>query len=185
MYEGELIEALRRRDKDAHEEAYVLYKDVLTAVVKKYVDLEEDVEELVQDVFVKAFRKIDQFNGASKLSTWVIKIAINTAENFLESIKKRKEVINKTVDINDGYDWASGYSDPEELLINQEGRNALLKAMGLLTEKQKTVFLLYYIEGLSQLEISDIMGVSVDAVESLVQRAKMKIRTLFEKNSIT
>ena len=79
MDEDELIEGLRQKDRVAFEQAYFTYKAVVFKAVYKYVYVLEDTEELVQDVFVKAFRKIDQFNSSSKFSTWLIKIAINTA----------------------------------------------------------------------------------------------------------
>jgi RNA polymerase sigma-70 factor (ECF subfamily) len=184
MTEDELIKGIRHGDRNAQEAAYSAYKNVITAAINKYVTLTEDVEELVQDVFVKVFRKIDQFNEKSKVSTWMVKIAINTAINFVESVKMRNEIINKSIDITAEYEWPSGFSDPEELMINQEGMNLLIKAAALLPENQKTAFLLFYIEGLSQLEISDIMGKSIDAVESLIQRSRTKFKSLFKINSI-
>jgi RNA polymerase sigma-70 factor (ECF subfamily) len=183
MTEDELIVELKRGDRNVQENVYVSYKNDVSAAIKKYVTLQEDVEELTQDVFVKVFRKIDQFNRNSKLKTWIVRIAINTAKNFVESIKKRNETINKTIDITESCEWSSDFCDPEKLLISQEAKNIIIKAANMLPENQKTAFLLFYIEGLSQLEISDIMGKSTDAVESLIQRAKTNFKSLFKKNS--
>ena len=183
MTEDELIEGLKRGDRSVQKNTYISYEIDVAAAVKKYVALQEDVEELKQDVFVKVFKKIDQFNRNSKLKTWIVRIAIYTAKNFVESIKKRNEAINKTIDITEGYEWSSDFSNPEELLICQEGKNIIIKAASMLPENQKTAFLLFYIEGLSQLEISDVMGKSTDAVESLIQRAKTNFRSLFKITS--
>lgn len=179
MNEEELIEGLKRGDKRAHEETYVIYNDRIMAAIKKYIDVHEDAEELMQNVFVKAFKKINQFDSNSALGTWLTKIAINTAKNFLESIKRERKAINKDIDISETIEWLSGYSNPEELLVSKEGRSNLIKATRLLPERQRTAFLLFYIEELSQLEISEIMGISVHAVESLINRAKTKFKTLF------
>lgn len=184
MNDDELIEGLRRRDRNVQEAAYATYKTLISSAVKKYVKQTEDIEELVQDVFVKVFMKIDQFAGNSKISTWMMRIAINTALNFVESVKKKNEIINTSFGLDKEYEWISDITDPEELLINQEKKNLLIKAAELLPVNQKTAFLLFYVEGLSQLEISDIMGKSIDAVESIIQRSKIKFKSLFKINSI-
>ena len=176
MNEDQLIEGLRKGDRNAFEHAFLVYKGIVIKTIAKYVVVHEDAEELVQDVFVKAFRKIDQFNGFSKFSTWIIRIAINTSKNFLESIKRQNEIINKRIDIDEQYGWVSNLPSPEELVLQKDGRALLLKAMTILPERQRTALKLHYMEGLKQLEVSDIMGISLDAVESLIQRAKTKFR---------
>lgn len=185
MDEGELIEGLRQKDRAAFEHAYLTYKDLIFKTIYKYVDVLEDAEELVQDVFVKAFRKIDQFNGMARLSTWLIKIAINTALNFLQSIKKQKEVINKDADISEMYNddtLGADIPNPEELAVQKNGRSVLITAMGKLSTDQHIACTLFYLEGLPQLDIAEIMDTSLDAVQSLIQRGKIKLRSILKSH---
>lgn len=184
MDEGELIEGLRQKDRAAFEHAYLTYKDVIFKAIYKYVDVLEDAEELVQDVFVKTFRKIDQFNGKARLSTWLTRIAINTSLNFLQSTKKQKEVINKDADISEMYDDTLGADipNPEELAVQKEGRSVLIKAIGKLSTEQHTACTLFYLEGLPQLEIAEIMDTSLDAIQSLIQRGKIKLRSVLKNH---
>ena len=88
MTEDKLIEGQKLKNRAAYEQAYFTYKDVVFRTICKHVPVMEDAEELLQDVFVKAFKKIDQFNGHSRLGTWLVKIAINASLNFLQSIEK-------------------------------------------------------------------------------------------------
>lgn len=185
MEDGELIEGLRQKDRAAFEQAYLTYKDIVFKAVYKYVDVLEDAEELVQDVFVKAFRKIAQFNGTAQLSTWLTRIAINTSLNFLQSIKKQKEVIAKEIDVSEMYDDDSLSTDvltPEELLRQKDGRSVLITAMGKLSTDQHIACTLFYLEGLPQLDIAEIMDTSLDAVQSLIQRGKTKLRSILKSH---
>ncbi len=183
MNEDELIEKLLQREKIAFEETYFIYKDLIFKAVCKYVDVFEDAEELVQDVFVIAFRKISQFNRTSKLSTWLIKIAINTSKNFLESISKQKEVIKQAIDIYDMGEHDGCYTDipnPEELSLQKEGRNVLIKAISKLSADQNTACTLFYLEGLQQIDIAETMNTSLDAVQSLIHRGKIRLRSILK-----
>ncbi|MFN8263787.1 MAG: sigma-70 family RNA polymerase sigma factor [Chitinophagales bacterium] len=183
MNESQLIERLRQKDEKAYEELYLLYNDLIYSVIDKIIKVAEDSEELTQDVFVKVFKKINQFRGDSKLSTWLTSIARNTALNFLESIKKEKEAVDQNVDIDDDHNWISDISNPEEIIIMEDGKKMLHKAIAILPENQRTAFSLFYLDGLKQLDISDIMGVSVDAVESLIYRAKTRFRLEYENKT--
>lgn len=181
MDERELIEKLREKDRISFEHAYFIYKDVIFKAVCKYVKVFEDVEEIVQDVFVKAFRKIDQFNGTARLSTWLTKIAINTSLNFLQSIKKQQEIFKEKVEISEAYDEDALNTDilnPEELAMQKDSRSDLIRAMGKLSTDQHTACNLFYLEGLPQLDIAEIMDISLDAVQSLIHRGKKRLQLL-------
>jgi len=189
MIEEELIEGLKLQSRAAYEHAYFTYKDVVFRTIFKYVPFVEDAEELLQDVFVKAFKKIDQFNGLSKLNTWFVKIAINASLNFLQSIKTQKTILVKSVDEDDfiedeDQETPSDLPTPEELVLKKESRAILLNAFTKLTADQHTTCKLFYLEGFSQLEIAEIMAMSLDAVQSLIQRGKTKLRTILKNTQL-
>lgn len=189
MSEDELIEGLKLQSRAAYEEAYLTYKDIVFRAICKYVPIVEDAEELLQDVFVKAFKKIDQFNGLSQLSTWLVTIAKNASLNFLQSIKTQRAVVVKSADLSDleeeeDQQTPSDLPTPEELVLKKEGRAILLNAFTKLTADQHTACKLFYLEGFSQLEVAEIMAMSLDAVQSLIQRGKTKLRTILKNTQL-
>lgn len=189
MSEDELIEGLKLQSRAAYEQAYLTYKDVVFRSICKYVSVMEDAEELLQDVFVKAFKKINQFNGHSRLSTWLVKIAINASLNFLQSIKTQKALIVTPVDLiiqeeDEDHEAVSDLPTPEELMLKKEGREILINAFTKLSADQHTACKLFYLEGFPQLEIAEIMNMSLDAVQSLIQRGKIKLRTILKSTQI-
>jgi len=185
MSEDQLIESLKQHNRAAFEYTYFTYKEVVFRAICKYVSVVEDAEELSQDVFVKAFKKIDQFNGRSRLGTWLVKIAINASLNFLKSIKTQNEVIVQPIavgDLDEEEDQET-YSDlptPEELVLKMEDKAILLNALTKLALDQHTACKLFYLEGFSQLEIAEIMVMSLDAVQSLIYRGKIKLRAILK-----
>jgi RNA polymerase sigma-70 factor (ECF subfamily) len=189
MTEDQLIERLNLKSRAAYEHAYFTYRDVVFRTICKYIEVMEDAEEIVQDVFVKAFKKIDQFNRHSQLGTWLVKIAINASKNFLLSIEKQKQIIVKSLDDSnlteeDNLEISSELPTPEELLLKKEDRVILLKGLSKLTADQHTACNLFYLEGFAQLDIAEIMGMSLDAVQSLIQRGRAKLRSILYKTQL-
>lgn len=188
MSEDQLIEGLKLQSRAAYEQAYYAYRDVVFRAICKKVKVVEDAEELLQDVFVKAFKKIDQFNGQSQFSTWLVKIAINASLNFLESIKTQKatmaQPLGEVEREDEVFDAISDLPTPEELALQKEGRVLLLKAFTKLPANQHTACKLFYIEGFAQLEIAEIMAMSLDAVQSLIQRGKTTLRSILKNTQL-
>ncbi len=183
MGEDQLIERLKQGDRAAFEYVYFTYKTDALRTICRIVPVIEDAEELVQDVFVKVYKKIHQFNGSSKLSTWIYSIARNTSLNFLESTKRHREVMLELELLNDEVaereiESQIDVPSPEELAIQKEGRNILLSAFTKLSPDQNMACTLVYLEGMSQIEIAETMDTSLEAVESLVHRGKTKLKSI-------
>lgn len=183
MGEDQLIERLKQGDRSAFEYVYFTYKTDALRTICRIVPVIEDAEELVQDVFVKVYKKIHQFNGSSKLSTWIYSIARNTSLNFLESTKRHREVMLELELLNDEVaereiESQIDVPSPEELAIQKEGRSILLSAFTKLSPDQNMACTLFYLEGMSQIEIAETMDTSLDAVESLVHRGKTKLKSI-------
>lgn len=136
-----------------------------------YLQSTQDAEELTQDVFVTIFGKIGKFNQASKLSTWIYRITVNKSINY---IKKRKR--HTLFSIGSLTREPSDFNHPGIQLEQKEEGKELFKQINNLAPNQKTAFILVYIELLPQQEVADIMDTSVKAVESLLQRAKAKLK---------
>ncbi len=145
-----------------------------------YVHSTADAEEITQDVFLKVYEKIEQFEGNSQLKTWIYRITINTCLDFLKSkrFKLFKTFFQNTQDSSNSHNSYSTSIHPGIQLENKEGLSNLLKAINRLPENQKTVIVLLKIEQLSQQETANILNLSSKAVESLFQRAKKNLQQI-------
>lgn len=145
----------------------------------------EEAEELTQDVFVAAYEAIGSFRGQSSMYTWLYRITVNKAldrikarkaqkrSGFTLSLWRQTEQEEKPLDVPD-------FIHPGVLLERQESSVALFKAIAKLPENQQSAFVLAKIEQLSYAEIAQVLEISVPAVESLLVRARQKLRELLK-----
>lgn len=174
--EKEIIESIAAKDEKAFAALYKLYSDKIFNTSLSYTKSIEDAEEITQDVFLKIYRNASNFQGASLVSTWIYRIAVNTSLNYLKR-KNRFSFFLNTKTSSQLID----FEHPGVLLQNKENSVALYNSMECLPGNQKTAFILSFIEELPRQEVADIMEISLKAVESLLQRAKKKMRTELEK----
>jgi len=143
------------------------------------VQNEMDAEDVTQEVFVKAWESIEGFKGESKLSTWLYRISVTKSLDFLRSKKRKKRFayIQSLFGLNDELiiDPAD-FLHPGVKIEKKELSVALFKAISQLPEQQKAAFVLSRVEGLNHKEVSEVIGTTVPAVESLLQRAKLNLR---------
>ena len=145
----------------------------------------EEAEELTQDVFVAAYEAIGSFRGQSSMYTWLYRITLNKALDRIKARKAQKrfgftlslwrqtEQEEKTLEVPD-------FIHPGVLLERQESSVALFKAIAKLPENQQSAFVLAKIEQLSYAEIAQVLEISIPAVESLLVRARQKLRELLK-----
>lgn len=152
----------------------------------------EDAEDLAQEVFIEVYHSLEKFKGESSISTWIYRITVNKSLDFLRKKNRKKRfgfmtsLFNKeTGEINVD---ASHFDHPGILLEKKENARMLFEAIEQLSENQKTAFILFHIEELSQKEIGEVMSLSSKAVESLIQRAKaalrLKLEDIYKKRGI-
>jgi len=162
-------------------ELYESHKDAVFRLAMRYVNATEDAEDIVQEVFVSVYFGLDKFDQRSKVSTWIYRITVNKSLDFLKA-RKRKKRWGRVVSlfgITTKEEFASGTaSAADQMYIDKQSDEALMQAIAELPESQQTALILARLEGRAQAEVAEIMGVSVKAVESLLQRAK---KTLSEK----
>ncbi|MBT8244145.1 RNA polymerase sigma factor [Winogradskyella sp.] len=166
-----LIKRVAKGNQEAFGQIYLLYKNKVYNTAISYLQNVEEAEEITQDVFVTIFNKASSFKGKSKLSTWVYRITINKA---LNQIDKRNRRPKPTKEIEDYH--RADFNHPGVILENKEKATYLFSMIDTLKETQKTAFILSYIEGLPRQEVADIMKISLKAMESLLQRAKINLR---------
>lgn len=165
---------------------YKTYKLLVYNVALHYVQNIEDAEEITQDVFIKVHQSIQNFKSNASIKTWIYRITINQSLDFIKhkNSKKRFFIFGRKSENKTEYQNATNFEHPGIILENQEDAKLLFATITILPENQKTAFILSKIDGLSNLEISLIMEISISAVESLVFRAKTslkeKLATKFE-----
>lgn len=174
--EKELYEILLRRNNQT------LYR-----VIRSYLKEPEEIEDIMQNTYLKAYEKLYQFKHSSKFSTWLIRIGINEALARLK-VKGRFFTLHKSIDnsVNEKVIEIpdSGQVDPEKNIINQEAKQMLEIAIDKLDLKYKNVYILREIEGMSIAEVSDCLKLSHSNVKVRLHRAKAKIKeNLYESTS--
>ena len=187
MSEDDIINGLINQDQDALRDLFAQHRNLVYATAYNHLENANDAEEITQDTFITAFRKIAQFRRDASLQTWLVAIARNKSLSLLDKMQRRKIIVRSV----ENYDLLIDVLDdanPSILLEKKETRSQIFKATDLLPEKQKNAFIYRYIEFLSPQEIAEIMDTSIGAVESLLQRAKANLRVelnrCFSENNI-
>ena len=164
--DNQLIDALRRGKPEARRALYEQYYRYLAAVCARYVRSDEDVRDLLQDVFIRIFTRIDGFEnrGSGSLRAWCRKIAVNEALQRLRSSKRMP-----LTSIEETGDLPVPDETPEVDTIPQQ---ELLGMVRRLPDRYRSVFNLYIFEELSHKEISGLLGITESTSASDLHRAK-------------
>ena len=186
MSDEDLLERLRRGDAAAFESVMARYGDRVYRLAYGITRDARDAEEVVQDVFLTVFRKIDGFEARAALGTWIYRVTTNTALNKRRG--KRFEVETPLEELlptytEDGHregdrsyllaDWSAL---PDQELLSREGRRTIAEAVAMLPPGYQAVLVLRDVEGLSNEEAAEALGDSVSSVKSRLHRARMALR---------
>lgn len=144
--------------------------------VRRMLVVHEDANDVVQDVFIKVWKALPNFQGQSKVYTWLYRIATNECITFLQ--KKRMTMVE------DGDEYLSHVqSDHHALeLTGDEIKNKLMKAVYCLPEKQQLVFNMKYFDHMKYEEMSDVLGTSVGALKASYHHAVKKIEEILKED---
>lgn len=178
--EALLVEQLRN-PKTAHaafDTLMRMYGEPVYWQIRKLVVRHEDADDILQNVFLKAWNNLHNFRGDAKLSTWLYKIAINESINFLNKERARNNV---SVDSEDD-SYLLNNIEADEYFDGDELQAELLKAIAKLPEKQRLVFNMRYFDEMKYEEISDVLGTSVGALKASYHHAVKKIEEIFSEN---
>jgi RNA polymerase sigma-70 factor (ECF subfamily) len=150
--------------------------------VLNIVQNEEDAEDITQDVFIDVYETINNFRQEAKLSTWIYRMAVNKALDFEKRKKRQKHggLLKRIFSVGEEEEPAS-FHHPGVQLDNKEKAAMLFKALKRLPQNQQVAFTLHKIEGLPYKEVADIMETSLQAVESLMGRAKNGLKNILEQ----
>ncbi|WP_066730983.1 RNA polymerase sigma factor RpoE [Cupriavidus sp. D384] len=174
-----LVERVQQGDKKAFELLVVKYHRKIIRLISRLVRDPAEVEDVAQDAFIKAYRALPQFRGESAFYTWLYRIAVNTAKNYLATQGRRPEA-NSDIDAEEAETFADGeqlrdINTPESMLHTRQVADTVNRAMEALPEELRTAITLREIEGLSYEEIAEAMGCPIGTVRSRIFRAREAI----------
>ncbi len=183
-----LVERVQKGDSAAFDVLVRKYQHKILKLVMRYVRDPAEAEDVTQEAFLKAYRALPKFRGDSAFYTWIYRIAINTAKNFLVAAKRRPLDYNLDLQDPEQYDMQARLKDidtPERMMLTEEIRTTVNRAIDKLPEDLRTAIILREMEGMSYEEIAQAMECPVGTVRSRIFRAReaidKRLRPLLDK----
>ena len=170
-----LVRRVQQGDRHAFDLLFMRYQHKINSLVARYVRSNEDVEDITQDAFIKAYRALPRFRGESAFYTWLYRIAVNTAKNHLASSSHRIRGVELDAEDAEVGEVASALTDhdgPEGALRSDQVQAAIDDALTALPSDLRGALTLREFDGLSYAQIADIMDCPVGTVRSRIFRAR-------------
>ncbi|MEO9894713.1 RNA polymerase sigma factor [Aurantibacter sp.] len=172
MFQINLVERCKANDRKAQLKLYKQYCDAMYYVAFGFLKNSDDAEDVVQESFIKAFQKIEQYSGEVSFGAWLKKIVVNRSLDFIKNKKEIRVEMNEShLSIVENDDW----SVPEATTVQE----VKLK-MDKLPEKYKYVVRLFLVEGYDHSEIAEILNLSESACRTRLLRGKGYLRALLK-----
>jgi RNA polymerase sigma-70 factor, ECF subfamily len=177
----QLVERVRAGDKQAFGLLVEKYRRKLMRLLSRMVRDSEEIEDIAQETFIKAYRALPQFRGDAAFYTWLYRIAVNTAKNYLAARGRgMRTVSDHAMNDEDEPDerlMAQDISTPETELLSKQVAIAVNQAVDALPEELRQAITLREIEGMSYEEIAEYMACPIGTVRSRIFRAREAIAT--------
>ena len=175
--ELELVERCRRGELGAFETLYRQHSGRLFSLAVRMLGNPADAEDLLQEIFLSAHRKLESFRGESALGTWLYRLAMN---QILDHVRSRAA---RTGQLTDGLDDATLLADASghRLADRAITRIDLERALAELPEGCRAAFLLHDVEGLEHREVSEVLGIAEGTSKSQVHKARLRLRGLLRR----
>jgi RNA polymerase sigma-70 factor (ECF subfamily) len=175
-----LVNECRKNNCAAFEILYKKYAAKMKGIAYQYIGDSSEAEDIIQEVFIKVFRKINSFDSTGPFEAWLRRIVVNTAINFYHAKKKEKEELRELVHIRND-DAEQEWADQEEGEELSYSRKQILDAMSLLPAGYKMVFNLYVLENYTHTQIAEVLKISAGASKSQLFKAKKYLRNLLSR----
>ena len=184
-----LVRRVKKGDYTAFDLLVLKYQSRVIATAFKFVKEKQLAEDIAQEAFIKSYKSIDSFREESSFYTWVYRITVNTAKNYLVSSKRRDEVVISDLSQDDSfYPEKLDVDSPQEVLKASELRNIIFETLSSLGEETRTALSLREFDGLSYEQIAEIVQCPVGTVRSRIFRGREMIEEVIgkhmDKNSI-
>jgi RNA polymerase sigma-70 factor (ECF subfamily) len=180
--EAELIRRCRAGERRAEEEFYLRYRNQVAANLYRVMNTRTDLDDLVQEVFVIAFRGLDRFRGDARLSTWMYRICVNVALGRIRSKTRRPPPILTDQPIGETPEASPEH--PRQILERQQERDRVYRILETMPAKKRIVLFLHEIEGLDLKEISYVLGVNPVTVRTRLFYARREFYRLIAEEGM-
>ena len=172
-----LVRKAKKGNQKAFEKLVVKYQRVIYSLVRKMVIDHENTNDIVQDMFVNAYRNLEHFNEQYSFYPWLHRIAINTTLNFVEKKRRYQDIFSRS---ENQEEYSSQNGNSLENIIQNEYKKQIELALKKLPIEQRIVFILRTSEELSYQEISEQLDTSIGTVMSRLSRAREKLKELLQ-----
>jgi RNA polymerase sigma-70 factor (ECF subfamily) len=183
-----LVERVQQGDQRAFDLLVKKYQHKVMSLISRYVKQQADVPDVAQETFVKAYRALANFRGDSAFYTWLYRIAVNTAKNYLVAQGRKPPANDVDADEAEFYECSGALKDsasPESMLLTDEIRDVVMRTIDDLPEDLRRAITLREIEGLGYEEIAIEMDCPIGTVRSRIFRAReaidQQLRPLLER----
>ena len=178
-----LVRRAKKGDYAAFDLLVLKYQSRIIATVFRYVKEKQLAEDISQEAFIKSFKSIDSFREESSFYTWVYRIAVNTAKNYLVSSKRKGEVLMSDMFQEETfYPEKLSVDSPQDLLNANELRDLIFETLSSLGEETRTALSLREFDGLSYEQIAEIVQCPVGTVRSRIFRGREMIEEIIGKH---
>jgi RNA polymerase sigma-70 factor (ECF subfamily) len=172
-----LVQLAKKGDQRAFHRLFEKYSPRVRRLVSRHVSDADEVADVTQEAFIRAFRALPNFKGESQFFTWLYRIAVNTARNSIAKLRRVRRHESVAIEgAEDGEhfvaDDAADDATPEALLASRQVAGAVERAVGALPEDMRTALLLREIDGLGYAEIAAQLGIPIGTVRSRIFRAR-------------
>ena len=178
-----LVRRVKKGDYTAFDLLVLKYQSRVIATAFKFVKEKQLAEDIAQEAFIKSYKSIDSFREESSFYTWVYRITVNTAKNYLLSSKRRDEVVISDLSQDDSfYPEKLDVDSPQEILKASELRDLIFETLSSLGEETRTALSLREFDGLSYEQIAEIVQCPVGTVRSRIFRGREIIEEVVGKH---
>ena len=174
----ELVKKAQKGDKVAFDALVTKYQFKVVNLVTRFVKDVDEAQDVAQEAFIKAYRGLANFRGDSAFYTWLYRIAINSAKNYIVSQSRKSPTYAVDIDDAEHMETAAALKEigtPEGKLLTSEIENTVYKAIKELPEDLKTAITLRELEGMTYEEIANVMECPIGTVRSRIFRARETI----------
>jgi len=171
----QLVLRVQQGDNKAFDMLVIKYQHKVMAIISRFVKDSAEVQDVAQETFIKAFRALKNFRGESAFYTWLYRIAVNTAKNYLVSRGRRPpshDVDVEDAEFHSGSDYLRDNGSPEQELMRDQLEQVVNDSIQALPEDLRTALALREMENMSYEDIAEIMGCPVGTVRSRIFRAR-------------
>ncbi|MEJ2085383.1 MAG: sigma-70 family RNA polymerase sigma factor [Acidobacteriota bacterium] len=174
--DSDLVDLARNGEADAFQQLVVLHSQRIFATAYRITGNEADADDVVQEAFLRAYRKLHLFDGRSRFSTWLHRITVNCAMDSMRK-KHRRNTHEMQETALDERQWIAGEPRPDRVAASNELGRQVQRVLRSLSPTERAAFVLRHFEGYGSKEIGEMLGMRSGAVRNAVFRAVAKLRS--------